>query len=337
MPLPLPEGEWVNVTSNLSHEPSECGNLSLGAAKPDEDLLIVGVAQRGLWGSRDGGESWEQLGSSSDPEPIINRASSLLFDPDSPEIFWESGIYNGMGIFKTTDSGASFTPQNTTHNDFISVDFTDPDRNTVLASGHEQIHKLLLSKDGAATWTEIGDFIPDGPLVCGFPYVVDSETFLLGCGSYSGGTTGIFRSTDAGGSWEQVSEFGGGSAPLLTKDGTLYWASEGRLGATKSLDNGETWSEPFGVGIVSTPTPRTAPVELPDGRIAALSTESIIVSDDGGDTWQAASPALPYEPSSFFYSSHQRAFFITRSTCGIGTDAVPANGVMRFDFDYETD
>src|SRR6478735_4671069 len=158
--LPLPEGTWVTATSNLAHQPSECGNLSFATAKPDEDLILMGVAQHGLWGSRDGGDSWEQLGSKDDPEPITNRVTYVVFDPDDTDTFWESGIYNATGIFKTTDDGATFSPMHITHNDFVSVDFTDPKRKTLLASGHEQIHKLYLSEDGAETWNEIGDFIP---------------------------------------------------------------------------------------------------------------------------------------------------------------------------------
>lgn len=332
---PLPEGEWVNVTSNLAHMPSECGNLSYGTAKPDEDLLLLGVAKNGLWASADGGGLWEKLGSDADPELITNRVTALVFDPEHPETYWETGVYNGSGVFKTTDNGQTFSAFPIGHNDYVSVDFSDPNRETLLASGHEQVHKLYLSRDAGVVWTEIGDYIPVEPLVCSFPYIIDFETFLLGCGSYGGGEVGIYRTTNSGGTWTKVSDYGGGSPPLVTQDGTIYWASEGTAGVVKSSDNGASWSDPVGVGIVSTPTPRSSPVELPDGRIAELSGESVIVSDDAGETWTPVSPELPFVPTGFFYSTHQRAFFVYHITCGVGTDAVPANGIMRFDFDYE--
>lgn len=327
----FPEGEWVNVTANLAHMPSECGNLSYGTSKPDEDLVVVGVARQGLWGSRDGGGVWEQLGSETDPEPITNRTSSLVFDPDHPQVFWESGVYNGSGVFKTSDGGLSFSPIALLHNDYVSVDFSDPDRMTLLASGHEQAHKLYLSTDGDATWREIGDFIPEEASVCSYPYVIDAQTFLLGCGSYGGGEVGVYRSTNGGDSWDKVSDYGGGTPPLLTQDGTMYWVSEGTAGLTKSTDNGETWSDALGAGLVA----RSTPVELPDGRIAVLGTESVIASDDGGEHWKPVTAKLPYAPTNFFYSAFQKAFFVFRTTCGVGTDAVPQNGIMRFDFDYE--
>src|SRR5262245_46519918 len=49
-----PMGEWVNVTSDLAGVDSECGNMSLIVAKPDEDFLIAGVALQGLYTSDNG-------------------------------------------------------------------------------------------------------------------------------------------------------------------------------------------------------------------------------------------------------------------------------------------
>jgi hypothetical protein len=63
---------------------------------------------------------------------------------------------------------------------------------------------------------------------------------------------------------------------------------------------------------------------------------SVIISGDGGTTWKPASPALPYERRGFFCSPQRKAFYVYRITCGVGAGAVPADSIMRFDFDYET-
>ena len=47
-------GQWVDATGNLAGKPSECGNLSYLAARPDSDQVIAGVAQQGLWASTAG-------------------------------------------------------------------------------------------------------------------------------------------------------------------------------------------------------------------------------------------------------------------------------------------
>src|SRR5689334_22230600 len=92
-----PEAKWVNITNNLAGMASECGNLGRVSSHPYSDLLIVGVAQKGLFGSTDGGASWNPLGGAS--AKITNRISWLAYDPTAPMTFYESGIYNGGGVY----------------------------------------------------------------------------------------------------------------------------------------------------------------------------------------------------------------------------------------------
>src|SRR3954464_14735749 len=162
MPDPVgttPEAKWVNVTGTLAGMASECGNLGRVDADPFADLLIVGVAKKGLFGSTDGGASWKPLGTTGDM--ITNRISSIAYDPTAPMTFWESGIYNGAGVYKTTDNGASFVQVGSvTHSDSVSVDFSDPARMLLVAGSHEQSQKLFRSLDGGANWTDIGKGLP---------------------------------------------------------------------------------------------------------------------------------------------------------------------------------
>ena len=54
---------WVNATGKLlAGMVSDCGNMSYVSAKPDEDLLIAGIALDGLWSSTDGGATWNPMG-----------------------------------------------------------------------------------------------------------------------------------------------------------------------------------------------------------------------------------------------------------------------------------
>ena len=104
-----PSGEWANVTSNLAEMDSECGNLGFVSAKADENLVIAGVALRGLWASVDGGENWEPFGVGDGSDEIVNRPTAMIYDPEVPERFWEVGIYNSGGIYVTNDNGETFT------------------------------------------------------------------------------------------------------------------------------------------------------------------------------------------------------------------------------------
>jgi hypothetical protein len=101
---------------------SECGNMTYVSAKPNEDLVIAGIALKGLWGSTDGGTSWHQLGSGHGSAKIINRPGSIIYDPARPNVFWQSGIYNGNGIYRTDNNGKVFRALGSIgHNDTVSV------------------------------------------------------------------------------------------------------------------------------------------------------------------------------------------------------------------------
>src|SRR6202035_1481150 len=108
---------------------------------------------------------WSHAGAGPGSSSIVSRPSSIMFDPLNPSIFWISGIYgvNGAGIYKTVDGGNTFHPLGPiVHNDFVSVDFTDPLRQTLLAGGHEAAQTVYKSADGGNTWTNIGLNLPSG-------------------------------------------------------------------------------------------------------------------------------------------------------------------------------
>ncbi len=330
---PAPTGSWVSVTNNLTTLKSQCGNMSYLSAKPDEDLLIAGIALDGLWASSDGGQNWSAMGVSAKSATIINRASSILYDPTDTQTFWETGIYNGGGVYITTDDGVTFSPVgDIMHDDYLSVDFADSKRRTMIASGHEADHLLHLSTNGGDTWTDISAHEPDGAGACSFPLLIDPKTFLLGCRSY-GGASGIYRSTNAGLKWDQVSTAGGAAAPLLTTDNSLYFASDFGAGLVTSDDQGQHWTALGPVGVVDS---SVAPIQLPDYRLASVSGKKVVVSADSGNTWQVVSVELPFNPVGLVYSQYQKAFFVWHFSCDDSSVTLPDDAILRYDFDYTT-
>jgi len=324
-------GSWTNTTSNLASLKSECGNLSFISSKPDEDLLIAGIAQAGLWSSQDGGDSWQALGTGAGSDAIINRTSAIVYDPADTNRFWESGVYNLGGVYETKDDGLTFKwLGGVTHSDLVSIDFSDPDRKTLLAGGHEMPQTLNRSTDGGAHWGPIGSGLPLATN-CTTPLIIDPQTYLVGCGGLEGGVTGIYRSTDGGTSWTSITTAGGTGAPLSASDGSIYWASATNAGLVRSTDQGQSFTEVVGAGVLKSLTP----VELPDGRIAAVGSNAVLVSADQGATWTAVSPALPYnDVVGLAYSAAQKALFVWHFTCGAPPVQVPADAVMKFPFDY---
>jgi hypothetical protein len=325
---PTPPSSWVNVTHNLAGMASECGNLTLVSSHPADDMLIAGVALHGLWASTDGAASWHSIGTGAGSAVITNRPSSIVYDPAHKDVFWESGIYNGTGVYVTTDNGTSFAGLGTTHhNDSVSVDFNDPMRQTLLAGPHEQKQMLFLSTNGGSTWKDIGPNLPAGTSFCTHAVVFDPKTFLVGCSGWGGGTDGIFRSTDGGGTWKSVSTASAANNPLRAADGAIYWPIIYDKGLLKSTDQGQSWTQIVSSGVMHT----VSPIELPDHRLATAGFQKIILSGDGGKTWNPVGDALPYAPETIAYSAFRRAFYVSHSTC---SNNVPADAIEELGFDY---
>ena len=186
--LPSGWGAWVDVTANLAGLPSECGNLCLLSVVPGQDKIIAGIARRGLWATADGGATWTPLGQGAGSDAIINRPSRIVYDPTNSEVFWESGIYNSFGVYRTTDGGQTFHHLGKiTHNDYVSVDFSDPRRQTLLAGGHEQSHQVWKSVDGGQNWSNIGSNLPPGTKFSSNPLLVPPSTYLVNASGWGKG------------------------------------------------------------------------------------------------------------------------------------------------------
>jgi len=325
-----PPAAWTNVTANLAGMASECGNTQYLTAHPAYDMLITVVAQQGLWSSTDGGGSWQQLWPTAGMQQITNRGSSVVFDPAHPDTFWESGIYNGPGVYRTDDNGATFTALGDAHHiDSVSVDLGDPQRQTLLAGGHEQTQTLYRSADGGATWTNVGKNLPAGTNFCTNALVIDHDVHLVGCSGYAGGTDGVFRTTDGGQTWMPTTTASAAALPLWASDGTIYWSLIYDGGLIKSSDQGRTWTQTIKGNTLKT----GHPIELPDGRIVAPGPSTLMISADHGVSFQPLGEPMPFNPNSITYSPFRNAFFIEQFDCGM---AVVANAISRAGFDYRT-
>jgi hypothetical protein len=325
---PYADAEWVEATGNLAGLPSECGNVSFVASRRSTDTVLAGIALQGLWASESDTDSWVALGQGPESATISNRTTSILEDPDDPDAFWQSGMYGGGGAYYTANNGVSFEQLgDVTHIDFISVDFTDPERRTLLSGAHEA-RNVFRSTDGGMTWVDVSGGLPRNTGYSTAGLVLDAETFLLGTVNSTG--SGVFRTTDAGTTWEQVVTVGVQGAPLVSAvDGTIYWLLETSQGMIKSTDDGVTW-EKAGSGPYSTDSGSIQ--EMEDGRLVTVGGDYLVVSSDQGDTWQRFGPLLPYSPRGIAYSPFRQALYIWRWDCSFVDDnSVPSDAIMRLD------
>jgi hypothetical protein len=287
--LPGQAANWVPATGNLANMASECGNLCRIFPVPNSDKVIAGVAGAGLWVTTNGGALWTKLGGADCQ--IRNRPQQILFDPGNADIFWEVGIYTAPGVFKTIDGGCTFTPMGgISHNDGLGIDFTDPRRLTMIATGHETNRKIYKSTDAGAQFIDIGANFPGGAKFTSGCFLIDDRTYVVACAGWGPGLGGIWRTTDGGTNWtrvcDQMPNMGG---PVLrTTKGAFFWGSAewGRL--LKGTSDGAAWS------VISAPGARpVSPIELPGGAITTLGKDGIMISADDGATWQTIAQGLP--------------------------------------------
>jgi len=323
---PAPSSKWVNATGNLAGLESECGNLTLVSAMPDTDRVIAGVAKRGLYLTTDGGQQWRPLGTATGSGTLSHRPSSIVYDPEDSSAFWESGIYSGPGLFQTVDAGETLTELGDIgHNDLVSVDFTDPERKTLLVGGHEQKRTLYLSTDGGEHFENIGQNLPADSHFSSFPLVLDGKTFLVGACGYGDGTCGVYRSADTGKTWERVCEEPVQARPLWASDGSIYWSLVYDGGLVRGNANGTSFTK------VTDDILTTDAVELPDGRLLSVRGDHVVASADHGSTWSPVGDTLPFKPAGLSYSVQTKTLFVWHWDCNgvVLDDAIASAG-----FDY---
>ena len=322
-------GDWVDATDGLVGLPSECGNLSLVAARPDRDMLIVSVALQGLWASSDGSDNWLPLGSDTRSAKIGNRGSMIVFDPDNPDTFWESGIYNGGGVYRTDDNGVTFRQLgDLTHVDAVGVDLTDPLRNTLLATIHERPY-IYRSTDGGKTWTDISSTLPPDLGSATTALVLDAQTFLVGT-SFGAGSK-LLLSTDAGATRTVAYDAGVRGRPLVSKaTGAISWLLERSNGIITSIDQGRSWSL---VTVESEYVPTTPDlVELNDGSLASISNDAVIISRDSGVSWTPIGSRMPITPMGMVFAPIRDALYVWHFDCDMtGPNPVGVGAIIRLD------
>jgi hypothetical protein len=332
---PAPSSAWVNATGNLANMAAGCGTLGKVIAQPCSKTVFASVAGKGLWSSPDGGTTWTQLGTGPGSDEVLNHAFSLFFDPEYHDVLWEAGLHAAGGVFTSVDAGVTMTQLGTMMEaQHVGVDFSDPDRKTLLVGihgGHQQLHK---STDKGVNWTNIGTNLPAETNASETPVVIDENTYIVGmCGGEEPGW-GFYRTTDGGTTWAKKAPYQAGhfGQPLWASDSSIYWPLNYNAGLAKSSDLGETWVNLVEGNVIMGITP----IELPDGSIAAIGVDHVVRSTDGGESWTPVGEALPFSLSgqngNVTYSTLEKKFYVAHWDCG---DSVASDAIMSAGWDWE--
>ena len=255
-------------------------------------LFYMGSVNGGVWRTTTGGQTWQNI---TDGKTDISSVGAITVAPSDPNVIYvgtgESQLREdltfGTGMYRSTDAGQSWQHLGLADAQQITdiiVDPRDADRVYVSAIGHafgpNRERGVFRTLDGGRTWKQVL-FVDDSTGAQDLA-IDPSNPRILYASFYK------FQRTP----WSMI-------------------AGGGRSGLWKTTDGGETWTEisrnpgiprtPLGkIGIdVSRANPRRlyASIEAPD------STGGFFRSDDAGATWERMNDDARIWVRNWYYST----------------------------------
>lgn len=248
------------------------GRVSRAVGVPgDPNVYYAATAQGGVWKSENGGVDWKPL---FDDQPVASIGSIAVAPSDPNVVYVGSGEANirgnviaGQGIFRSTDAGKSWTHVWKQRGQIgtMAVHPTNPDVAFAAVLGHafgpNPERGVYRTKDGGATWQRVlfkdadtgaSDVAidPNNPRIV-FAGLWPARRYPWGMTS-GGPGGGLWRSTDGGDTWSELTGKGGLPDGLWGRVGIGVAPSDSRRvyalvenaqgGLYRSDDGGSSWS-----------------------------------------------------------------------------------------------
>jgi len=211
---------------------------------------------------------------------------SATFDPRDPNVFYVAGL---SGVLRTLDGGKSWrlvTGWNETEPKSIAVDPHAPDNvYTGLPDG------IVVSTDRGQTWQRRESGLPERGK---YTQVVQVDRAKAGR-VFIGCETGIYLTEDGAKSWRRVLETTDtvNDIQQSPQNPKVWIAVTQSAGALRSKDGGRTWTRLPGVPAEKALYNVAFGTRDPLNLAIASWTYGVLLSDDGGATWNARNEGLP--------------------------------------------
>ena len=286
------DGVETTVLHCLTQDPSDPG------------VVHLGMADDGYFLSENGGVRFYAQ------NDISNNVKSISLSPALPSRLYAVGPQKwdwwANQVFVSIDRGRTWARSPMTglpdmaahHCDTIAADPNDPYAAYLCVSLNVSptgggVYKSI---DGGKSWTWIGAGLPDGkPFFShdiwniGRELAVGADGTLIALSRELGQ---VFRYDTAQKRWTAAALTLHGAPYCVTSDlhtpGTFYLAVEND-GIYKTADDGLTWKRVWTGSVRHVTVDAARP-----GRIAAGTSDGIILSTDGGATWKMQDKHLPY-------------------------------------------
>ena len=302
-------------------EPILCRRLQCTASR----LMTAGAVYaatdgRGIWASEDGGTIWTRL-AGLDDEPLLS-----VLPVNRQTILAGTG---GRGLFISRDGGSSWQMKETFHNEYVSLIVGDPGNEGTIYRASEK--GLFRSLDGGETWPRLGggiqseivtalDFFDDmivagssgGKIMTSRDHGTNWQgmqvenprrrailSFLaIDQTLYAGYFDGLLRSEDSGARWQVLGRGLGNPivhAFAFGENGNVYAGAQDGLyiGMPAEYQRIEFGADEVPVTAVAVAANAVAVAPNAQQRIyVGTDGKGVFVSDDGGQTWDAAGGEL---------------------------------------------
>lgn len=242
--------------------------------------LYMGLMAAGIWKSTDQGETFSLAVES---EMGGEYAGFFDADLDSPGRFVFFGADDDS--LMTLDGGKTWKnlarPSKVSRGwNFGGIDWPNKVPTAILAVEHGAGARRFLSRDGGATVQAVssGGSFDDQNDINTAVGVFDTSTFV------TSDAKGIWRTTDAGATWTQVSDRASWGSQMMLRKGIAYFPTE--QGLVMSKDEGLTWIQ---LGDTSVPFER-GPWFESDDIIIAASAQGFYLTTDRGLHWSLIGP-----------------------------------------------
>ena len=310
--------------------PTRGGRTRAACGVPNQpNVFYMGQVNGGVWKSDDYGRTWTPI---FDDQPT-QSVGAIAVAPSDPNIVYVSSgeglarpdLAVGDGIYKSTDAGKTWTHLAALRDSqgipALAVDSHDANRVFAAVSGHpygaNDERGIYLSTDGGLNWSKVlsrsenigGDDVEIDPSNSDIVYATLWE-FRLGpwedANQYNGTGGGLFKSTDGGKNWQQLSN--GLPKGVIQAHLTIARSQPSRLFATVASTRGETGmgsevgvyrSDDAGASwqrITTDPRPagRIGGGDLSVPRVNPKNPDMVYITStvtmksvDGGKTWES--------------------------------------------------